>query len=111
MRCDEPERLLAPPRRILLLDSLQLPGLPPEQGALDRLPIEVVAGELELDHYLAVGLRLGPRRWQLCQEVRTAGDQESVAGHLLEPDLGRILPPGRAARRALRLFGKRSLRE
>jgi hypothetical protein len=35
--------------------------LPPEHGALDRLPIEVVAGELELDHHLAMGLRFGPR--------------------------------------------------
>jgi hypothetical protein len=34
---------MSPPRRTLLLDPLhplQLPGLPTEQGALDRLPIQ-----------------------------------------------------------------------
>src|SRR5262249_40028824 len=40
-----------------------------------------------------------------------ADDEEAVGGHFLEPDLGWILPPDRAACHALRLFGKRSLRE
>jgi hypothetical protein len=40
-----------------------------------------------------------------------ADDEESVGCHLLEPDLGRILPPGRAARRALRLLRERSEQE
>jgi hypothetical protein len=102
---------MSPPRRILLLDPLQLPGLPPEQGALDRLPIEVVAGELQLDHHLVTRLRLGPRRGQMRQTVRPADHEAAVALHLVEPDLGRILPPGRAGRRALGLLGKRSLGE
>jgi hypothetical protein len=71
----------------------------------------VVAGELELDHHLAMGLRLGPRRGQRRQQVRPADHDEAVARHLPKSDLGRILPPGRAARHALRLLGKRSLGE
>jgi hypothetical protein len=45
VRGHEPERLLAPPR-ILLFEPLHLPGLPPEQGPLDRLPVEVETGAL-----------------------------------------------------------------
>jgi len=71
----------------------------------------VVAGELQLDHHLAMGLCLGPRSRQRRQKVRPPDHEEAVARHLPEPDLGRILPPGRAARHALGLLGKRSLGE
>jgi hypothetical protein len=65
VRGHEPERLFGQPRRILLLDPLHLPRLPPEQGSLDRLPISVIAGQLQLEHHLLVALRLRPRRSQV----------------------------------------------
>jgi len=111
VRGHEPERLLAQPRRVLLLESLQLPCLPPQQGSFGRLSIEVIAGQLQLEHHLVVGLRLRPRRGQVRQQVGPPDHEEAVALHLLQPDLGRILPPGRAACDALRLLGERSLGE
>jgi hypothetical protein len=74
VRGHEPERLLAPPC-ILLLEALHLPGLSPKQSTLDRLPVEVVTGQLQLDHHLVMGLRLGPRRGQVFQELRLASFQ------------------------------------
>ena len=53
---------MTPPRCILLLEPLDLPGMPPDHGAHHLLPIKVVAGELELDHHLAMVARLGPGR-------------------------------------------------
>jgi hypothetical protein len=90
---------------------VHLPRLPPEQGSFDRLPIEVVAGQLQLEHHLAVRPRLRPRRCQALRQVWPTDHEDAVACHLLEPDLGRILPPGRATRDALRFLGERPLGE
>jgi hypothetical protein len=111
VRGHEPERLLTQPRRVLLLEPLQLSRLPPQQGSFGRPSIEVIAGQLQLEHHLVVGLRLRPRRGQLRQQVRPTDHEEAIALHLLQPDLGRILPPGRTAGDALRLLGERPLRE
>jgi len=62
---------------------LHLPGLPPEQGAFDLLSIEVIADHLQLEHHLAVGLRLGPRRGQAREQEWLADHEEAVAGNLL----------------------------
>jgi hypothetical protein len=82
VRGHEPERLLSLPRRILL-DSLQLPRLPPELGSCGLPPIEVIAGQLQLDHHLDVRLRLRPRRGEVLQQVRPADHEEAVALNFL----------------------------
>jgi len=85
--------------------------LAPEQGAFDRFAIQVIAGQLELDHYLAVRLCLRPRRCQVPQQVGPADYEEAVTLDLLQSDLGWILPAGGASRDALGLFGERPLGE
>ena len=109
MRGHEPERLLAQPRRILLLEPLHLPRLPPEQGSLDLRPIDVIPGQLQLEHHLAVWPHLRPRRRQALEPVWRMDHEQTIALHLLQPDLGRILPPSGPPRDALRLFGERPL--
>src|SRR5690242_7401092 len=58
-----------------------------------------------------MGLRLGPRCGQVLQEMRLTDHEVAIARHLLEPDLGRILPPSSATCDALRLLRERSLGE
>jgi len=49
--------------------AAHLPSLPSEQRPLDRLPIEMVAGHLQLEHHLVMALCLGPWRGQLLEAV------------------------------------------
>jgi len=67
VRRHEPERLFTTPLRVLLLEALHLPRLPSQQRSLDRGPIEMVAGELQLEHHLVVRSSFAPRRCQMLQ--------------------------------------------
>src|SRR5262245_30668234 len=71
----------------------------------------MIPRELELDHHLAVMLRLWPRRRQSLQQGWLPDHEKAVALYLLEPDLGRVLPLGCTRRDALGLLGKRPLRQ
>jgi hypothetical protein len=102
---------LSPRPRWSLFHPLDLPRLSPEQGALDRVAIEVVAGELQLEHHFPVGPSFGPWRCQMLQPLWSADQEQAVGLHFAEPDLGRILPPGSGAGELLRLVGERSLSE
>jgi hypothetical protein len=62
-RGHDPQRLLDQPRRIQLLQPLHLPSLSAEQSALDCLPIEVITGELELQHHLELAWRWSQTWW------------------------------------------------
>src|SRR5262245_47245834 len=71
----------------------------------------MVAGKLQLEHYFIVALPLRPRRGQSLQELRAADQEQTVALHLPQPDLRRILPRDRAPGDARGLLGECPLRE
>lgn len=63
----------------------------------------------ELDFIMGPGVR--PWGDQLRQELRAADQEYAVALHLLQANLGRVLPGGGAAGHALGLLGERLLGE
>ncbi|WP_438018299.1 hypothetical protein WMF18_04100 [Sorangium sp. So ce315] len=83
----------------------------PQQGSLRRESVDMVARELQLDHHLVAGPRLRPRRGQMREPIRAADHEEAIALDLLKPDLGWVLPSGRAAGDARGLLRERAFGE